>query len=581
MNRAEFKTTDPEIRAEQIRLLYNHFTYMSLANVPSMIIFGYMISGGVDIRIIYAWIFLIFTSVALRLRLIAEFRRAAPNPDQMQYWGRQAIRSTLLSGLAWAIIPPLATLSTQGLFLAVVFLLSIMVTIFLGPGSTYKSAYFVFSIPILGSVSLSFILYIQEYWYIGIAVMMGLTILLHLCRLQEKTLRESIKIRFEKEVLLEELKEQKQQAEQANIAKSKFLAAASHDLRQPLHAMGLYLDTMTTELNTPRQEELANKMGIAIDALNDLFQRLLDISKLDAGIVEPDINDCAISELFKRLEIRFSPMAKQKNLEIMFAHGDEILLTDPLLLERILDNLIGNAIHYTVSGRVVISTRRNKDHIVIEVIDSGTGIPEEEQENIFKEFYQLHNPERDRTKGLGLGLSIVRRLCLLLGHTLELESAVNKGTKFILSLPAGNADNIVKEPEKNLRPGWDIRGASILVIDDEAEIRDAMQQLLANWGCNAVCVDSIAEAITIIRSGLKPNLIIADYRLRESQTGVEAIRAITDALKAKIPGILITGDTAPERLQEAARSGFKLLHKPVNAGQLRMVVNHLLAKQSA
>ncbi|HEX5057149.1 MAG TPA: hybrid sensor histidine kinase/response regulator [Gammaproteobacteria bacterium] len=577
MTSSQPKATTGEVQAEQIRLLYNHFTYMSLANVPSMVIFGYMISGGVDIGIIYAWICLIFSSVALRLRLTSAFRRTQPGLDQMPYWGKRAVRSTFLSGLAWAIIPPLATFSSQGLFLAVVFLLSIMVTIFLGPGSTYKPAYFSFSIPILGSVGLTFLLYIREYWYIGIAVMMGLTILLHLSRLQEKTLIESIRIRFEKEELLEELKKQKRQAEQANIAKSKFLAAASHDLRQPLHALGLYLDTLQTQLNTKRQEELVDKMGIATAALNDLFQSLLDISKLDAGIVEPAIIDCPINEIYKRLEVRFTPMAKAKNLEISFNSGDDVVVTDPLLLERILDNLIGNAIRYTNSGKITVAAVKDKDSVQVAVADTGPGIPVHEQENIFKEFYQLHNPERDRTKGLGLGLSIVSRLCALLSHPLKLESEPKRGTKFTLSLPPGNPANIAKAPQQNVRPGWDIKGSNILVIDDEAEIRDAMRQLLSNWGCNPVCVDSADEAKAAVLSGLKPDLIIADYRLRESQTGVDAIRTIIEALRTKVPGILITGDTAPERLQEAARSGFKLLHKPVNPGQLRMVVNVLLA----
>jgi two-component system, sensor histidine kinase len=581
MQSHEIKTADnSEIRAEQIRLMYKHFTYMSLGNVPSIAVFGYLISDGIDISIILAWACLISTSIALRIRLVAAFRKARPDTGQMQYWGRQAVASTLLSGLAWAIIPLLAVYCERNIFLGVVFLLSVMVTIFLAPGSTYRPAFFAFAIPILGSAALSFLFFIDDYWYMGIAMMMGLTILLHLNRLQERTLIESIRIRFENRALIEELSAQKSAAEQANVAKSKFLAAASHDLRQPLHALGLYLDTMKTELNTRRQEELAGKMGVAIEALNDLFQSLLDISKLDAGIVETVVMDCTLKELFKRLEIRFVPLARQKNLEILFDSGNEVVLTDPLLLERILDNLIGNAIRYTASGRIEIAPKTEDNNVIIEVSDTGPGIPATERENIFKEFYQLHNPERDRTKGLGLGLSIVKRLCMLLGHRLSLESRAGSGSRFSLVLPRGNPGKCARPNETVTRPGWDIKGSSILVIDDEAGIRDAMQQLLANWKCNAVCVDSIDEAKTAIESGLKPDLVIADYRLRDSRTGVDAIRAVAEAAGADVPGILITGDTAPERLQEAAGSGFKLLHKPVNPGQLRMVVNHLLVKHA-
>jgi two-component system, sensor histidine kinase len=583
MKSHEIKTADDsEIRAEQIRLMYKHFTYMSLGNVPSIAVFSYLISDGIDIRIILAWACLISTSIALRIRLVTAFRKASPDAGQMQYWGRQAVASTLLSGLAWAIIPLLAVYCERNIFLGVVFLLSVMVTIFLAPGSTYRPAFFAFAIPILTSSAFSFLFFIDDYWYMGIAMMMGLTILLHLNRLQERTLIESIRIRFENRALIEELSAQKSAAEQANVAKSKFLAAASHDLRQPLHALGLYLDTMKTELNTRRQEELAGKMGVAIEALNDLFQSLLDISKLDAGIVETVVADCAINEVFKRLEIRFVPLARQKNLEILFHGGNEAVLTDPLLLERILDNLIGNAIRYTASGRIEVTAKTgdSDNNVIIEVSDTGPGIPATERENIFKEFYQLHNPERDRTKGLGLGLSIVKRLCMLLGHRLSLESRAGSGTRFSLVLPRGNPGKSIQLSETVVRPGWDIKGSNILVIDDEAGIRDAMYQLLANWMCNAVCVDSIDEAKNAIKSGLQPDLIIADYRLRDSRTGVDAIRAVAEAVGTDVPGILITGDTAPERLQEAARSGFKLLHKPVTPGQLRMVVNHLLANNA-
>ncbi|HEY3487823.1 MAG TPA: ATP-binding protein [Gammaproteobacteria bacterium] len=422
-------------------------------------------------------------------------------------------------------------------------------------------------------------MFTHDYWYVGIAVILGLALLLYLSSLHEKTLIESIFIRFENQTLIEKLSEQKQEAEQASVAKSKFLAAASHDLRQPLHALGLYLDTMNTELNTKRQEELANKMGIAIDALNDLFQRLLDISKLDAGIVEPNIGDYPADDIFKRLEVRFMPLAKAEKLEMLFRHNGEILLTDPPLLECILDNLISNAIRYTSSGKVTVQTFAGKNSdVILEVADTGLGIPEEEQQNIFNEFYQLHNPERDRTKGLGLGLSIVKRLCELLQYPLELESTVGKGTRFRLHVPGGNPANIV-QPKITTRPIWDIKGKKVLFIDDEMHIRDAMYQLLSNWGCNAICVDSTDEAMIAIEKGLIPDLIIVDYRLRELETGVDAIRSITHALQMEIPGILITGDTAPERLQEAAKSGFKLLHKPVSPGQLRMVANHLLMKQ--
>ncbi len=370
----------------------------------------------------------------------------------------------------------------------------------------------------------------------------------------------------------------RQEAERANAAKSKFLAAASHDLRQPLHALGLYLDTLKKELTSDRQIELASKMSIAADALKDLFQRLLDISRLDAGIVVPDVIDCPLENLLDRLAVRFTPLAETKNLELKLTNSKQIVKTDPILLERIMDNLIANAIRYTSKGLIEIYAVDDEQNVVITIIDSGRGIPEKEHKNIFNEFHQLHNPERDRSRGLGLGLSIVKRLCKLLNHQLDLTSTVGQGTKFCLHIPKGNPRNIPKFINVPQRMLWDIEGMQVLVIDDEINIRDAMHKLLNGWGCKVACADSAVEALEIIKNNYRPDLIIADYRLRGSKNGVEAIQAVAKHLNHDLPGMIITGDTAPERLQEAAKSGYKLLHKPLNAGQLRVAVNHLLSQ---
>lgn len=568
-----------EIKAEQIRLVHHHLPTLMLSNFLVMFIVWLVLYGSVNIIFLIAWTASLSVLVTLRLILFKVFQRYKSETEKVLPWGRYITVLALVSGILWGLLPPL-TINTEAVrFFTVNGILVVMVSVALASSSSFRPTYLVFAVPVMMSVSLTTLYRGDQYnFLLGMIGFASLAVLVFVSRNIERALIDSIKIRFEKQSLLNELQIQKQEADRANLAKSKFLAAASHDLRQPLHALGLYLDTMNTVLNTERQHQLAKKMSMAVDALNDLFQRLLDISKLDAGIVEPNVSDFAISELFGRLEIRFAPMAKAKGLEIVFMHNNEALLSDPLLLEIILDNLISNSIRYTNTGKVSISAAVSEEQIVIEVNDTGCGIPKAEQKNIFTEFYQLHNPERDRTKGLGLGLSIVNRLCLLLEHRLRLYSTVNKGTKFQLLVPPGNVEAIQNNAVIVPQSGWDLNGAYIIVIDDEAEVREAMQQLLANWGCHSVCADSIEEAIAAVRSGAVPDLIIADYRLRESQTGVDAIRTLLSMLQKPIPGILITGDTAPERLQEAARSGFKLLHKPVNAGQLRMVVNHLLTQ---
>jgi signal transduction histidine kinase/CheY-like chemotaxis protein len=577
--RIKDKMITPEIHAEQIRVVHSHLPALIRSNVLVMLLVWLVLHDSVSILQLWSWTVLLCLLITVRLIMCRAFQRQVRTNSDVLRWSRYPVIFALLSGIIWASLSPISAQADLIQFFTITGILVIMVTAALATGSSYRPSYLVFAIPVMLSFSTTMLLQGGEHRLIlALICYSTLAVLIVFSRNIEHAFVESIRMRFEKQALAEQLSIQKQEAELANLAKSKFLAAASHDLRQPLHALSLYLDTLHTELNTNRQRELAQKMGIAIDALKDLFQRLLEISKLDAGIVEPNIGDHLVSELFSRMEVRFYPLAKTQGLQLQFNHHNEVLSTDPILLERILDNLIGNALRYTETGVISVGTINTRENIIIEVTDTGPGIPVTEQENIFNEFYQLHNPERDRSKGLGLGLSIVKRLCLLLNYPLELESAIGAGTKFRLHVPVGDIQKAVSAPEPQTRLRWDIDGTRILFIDDEADVRDAMYQLLTSWGSKAICVDSIKEALTAVRKGPTPDLIIADYRLRELQTGVDAIRTVTDALQANIPGILITGDTAPERLQEAGRSGFKLLHKPVNAGQLRVVVNYLLTQ---
>lgn len=569
----------PRVLAEQTRVLLKNQPFILATTSGVALVLCFLLFDSINPPLLILWASVILCVNGMRAIFLWKARKRNFDDKALLAQRTLIIFNAFLSGMLWAILPLLLLVksSTPEAFFIITGMLISLAAGLLAPGISIHQGLAAFSIPIIVSLS------VVTFFLPGIHASMlipflyiFLTVVFVIGKNAEKLMIQSIQIRFEKEALIEELNRQKQEAESANLAKSKFLAAASHDLRQPLHALGLYLDTMSTTSNIERLHELAHKMGIAVDALNDLFQRLLDISKLDAGIIDPGIADFAAGEIFKRLEARFLPPARAKNLDIEFSHGNETLRTDPVLLERILDNLIGNAIRYTPSGKITVKSRKSASNIVITVSDTGPGIPEGERENVFSEFYQLQNPERDRTKGLGLGLSIVKRLCLLLDHNLALESADNRGTTFLLSIPEGNIENVAGPPDNARQFGWDLKNAHILVIDDEAGIRDAMHDLLTNWGCSPVCVDSIHEAIAAISTGPQPDLVIADYRLRESQTGVDAIHSIKDILRRQIPAILITGDTAPERLQEAAKSGFKLLHKPVNPGQLRMVMNHLL-----
>jgi signal transduction histidine kinase len=368
------------------------------------------------------------------------------------------------------------------------------------------------------------------------------------------------------------------QLEAANLAKSRFLAAASHDLRQPLHALNLFVAQLRTETDQAERNRVTAQIDAAVTAMNDLFNALLDISKLDAGVLAPDVTDFPLAHILQRIERTFAPAAREKGLRLRIVPTDAWVRSDSILLERVLLNLASNAIRYTDRGGVTVGCRRRGCLLRIEVWDSGIGIPEDQRENIFGEFYQVADPDRSRRGGLGLGLAIVDRLCRLLDHRLEVTSTPGRGSRFAFSLPMVA---VPQEPiEHAISPkamADPVSGKLIVVIDDDALALDAMRGLLRRWGCFVVTAESESEALaTLAGDDRRPDLIISDYRLDDGHTGIEAIQRLRSALRACIPAFLVTGDIAPERLREASANGFHLLHKPVEPMVLRAMLNQIL-----
>lgn len=365
-------------------------------------------------------------------------------------------------------------------------------------------------------------------------------------------------------------------------ALNSFVAAASHDLRQPLHALGLYLAALKGHISTPQGRSILDNSFRSAEALNHLLNSMLDLSKLDAGVVEINLDDVELNEMFLRLRQTYLPDARQRELRLYVHHTDLVVHTDPVLLERILGNLLSNALTYTESGSVSIKAVPMDDKVEIAVSDTGPGIPEHEHQQIYDEFYQLDNPERDRTKGLGLGLSIVKRLTGLLKIDLDLESAPAEGSTFTLSLQTGDMNQISKSHgQSSGAVQSDLNGLSILVIDDESDVRDGMGTLLEQYRCDVVSVDSADSGLThIIDNEWVPDLIIADYRLRDEKRGDVAIQLVREEVNEDVPAMIVTGDTSPARLKEAAASGFTLLHKPVMANVLMDKINKLMGEHA-
>jgi signal transduction histidine kinase len=371
------------------------------------------------------------------------------------------------------------------------------------------------------------------------------------------------------------VEERTHQLELANLAKSRFLAAASHDLRQPLQALGMFVDQLRDQMKTVEGGRLVDRIDVAVGAMNELFNALLDISRLDAGVLSTNITAIPIARLLKRIEDTFVGAAREKGLSFRVVPSSAWVRSDVILLERVLLNLVSNAVRYTSSGGIVVGCRRRGQLICIEVCDTGPGIPEDQQRNIFGEFYRIS--KGDTHGGLGLGLAIVERLCKLLDHPIELTSVVGKGSRFSVALPLAPAQSEFAEPQAVVSIAPDVlRGKLVVVIDDDVLVLDAIGGELRKWGCRVVAGGSFDAALDSLGVGGRPDLIISDYRLANGESGIATIARLHAALGTHIPAFLLSGDTAPERLREARASGHHLLHKPVRPMRLRAMVSQLL-----
>lgn len=381
------------------------------------------------------------------------------------------------------------------------------------------------------------------------------------------------------------LEKARKEAEQANAAKTRFLAAASHDLRQPIHALGLFFAELSDRVHSPETALLIGQVEDSIAAINSMLNALLDVSKLDAGVVKATIEPFALTDLFARLQAEFQPIALENHNAILIRPTSALVNTDPAMLERMLRNLIGNALRYTENGRVLVAARTRGQHVEIRVLDNGPGIPEDQLEEIFIEFHQLQNPARDRRQGLGLGLAIVKRLAGLLHHNIKVVSRLGHGSCFSITLPLAPVIPVIKSAQavdKVNRPNYSLTGCRLLVLDDDTAVLEGMQGLLTRWGCRVITAGSPAEAINKLAANEQPlEVLIIDYRLPDNVSGIEVARDLQKLLNYPVAVLIITGDTGPERLREADASGYPLLHKPVQPAKLRSTLQYLISKSNS
>nr|WP_249795068.1 MASE1 domain-containing protein [Bradyrhizobium sp. Oc8] len=388
----------------------------------------------------------------------------------------------------------------------------------------------------------------------------------------EKRLRRA-QIELERKVA-----ERTQELELANAAKSRFLAMASHDLRQPLHALGLFIAQLRMPLRSGERTRTIELVDATRKEMDEMLNSLLDMSKLDAGILIPTITEFPIARLLQKIETTFDQATRETGLRLRVRRSDAWVRSDAMLLERILLNLVSNAVRYTLQGGIIVGCRRRGQMLRIEVWDSGPGIPEDQKQNIFGEFIQLAARDRNRYGSMGLGLAIVDRLRLLLNHPIDLASTVGRGSRFAILVPMADECGTSAEPVDSPHPAaFAVEGKVVLVIADAPIVQEGTGGLLGRWGYTVLTTGSDEAAlIRLAERQQRPDLIISDYHLANGKTGIRAIEKINAALGSSIPAILISGDTAPEPAREVKDRGYILLHKPVDPMRLRAVMHELL-----
>ncbi|MGI9404588.1 MAG: hybrid sensor histidine kinase/response regulator [Hyphomicrobium sp.] len=377
----------------------------------------------------------------------------------------------------------------------------------------------------------------------------------------------------------DELMSARDASERANRFKTRFFTAVGHDLLQPLHAARLSASALAETEREADHQRLANRIEHALTTIEDLLKSILDISKLEAGAMTPSPQPFSLEELFSSLAVDIGPMARSKGIDLTWRRNAFAVMSDPLMLRRILQNLLANAVQYTEQGAIMLAARRRGPDVRIEVWDTGPGIPETERQLIFEEFQRGPAADRPDIGGFGLGLSIVKRMADALGHPINFCSRVGHGTLFTVSAPfAATIDTrTMPNPGAGCGRPYGLAGAKVLIIDNDATVLDAMQTLLERWSCEARAVPDLAALNSAVGEGFRPEIVLADYHLNRGKCGLDAVEHLRAKIDTDLPVIVVTADHSPAIAEKARAAGCDILLKPVKPAELRALMVHILS----
>ncbi|WJF89283.1 hybrid sensor histidine kinase/response regulator [Paraburkholderia bonniea] len=577
-----------QVHAAQMQILRNNFPFALVCGLVACVMFSIIVAQAFAAQV-QLWLGAQVGLALLRYTLNRRYDRAQDNPAAMRRWRLWMFAGAVTAGLLWGLPSGYWMLhSPQSVQMFIIVALLALSTGAMSAYSVWLPVLYGFQLPFfvptLGALAL--VSGTLDNILAAACALYLLATLVFSYRIH-RTQIDSLVLRFENLALLKNLQLEKDAAERSDQAKSRFLAAASHDLRQPVHALSLYLGVLREQTLNPKSRHLVASISRAVSAMGSLFDALLNISRLDAGVVRPARRHFALSALFDDIKLEFAVRAADKNLILRVRGGAPAAWSDPVLVGQIVRNLVDNAIRHTRDGGILLAWRRRGGALCIEVWDTGPGIAEQDKEKIFWEFHQLSNPERDRNKGLGLGLAIVQRAAHLLNHPLTLRSLVGKGSVFALTLPAGLASQVVlvglPTHQAHEPRGRQTHDKLVYVIEDDLENREGLRLLFETWGFRALAAEGLNEMLELTRTCEdKPDLVVSDYRLRQHDTGIDVIERLHEEYNDdQIPAILISADNTPGRLAEAEARGWPLLHKPIEPAQLHALATALLEQRAA
>ncbi len=580
------KNISANVRLELINTLYRQSPPILFGNIAVVSLSIFLLWSQVSRRDLLGWAAAIYLLTVVRIVIVWRDRLAGEHPIETAT--RRARRYVLLSGLSGCLWGSMGLLFFAPDSTVVTAFICIVLAGMTGGSvaslSSYWPTYFAYALPtVLPFAIRSFAYGNTLFSVLGFLSLFLLGVNLSFSRNLQRTVRDSVSLRFENIGLIRQLTEEKERAEFANRSKSQFLAAASHDLRQPTHALGLYIATLRAIAQAPNIERtalngIAERLQTALKGMSQLLNVLLDISRLDAGVINAEPRRFPLQQEFDALANQFLEAASSKGLNLKIRPSSVWLETDAALLHNILSNLLSNAVRYTTRGGIRVACRRRGDEVDIQVFDTGIGIAADQHSMIFREFYQVGNAARDREQGLGLGLAIVQRTAALIGANVRVRSRLGRGSLFSVRLPAmpdvpalDTRVEVIGAASASSR-----RTRTILVVDDDRDVLASMQTLLRAWGHAVVAASSIEQAVAVATSH-RPALqmVLTDFRLAKQVTGVDVIHAVHQAIGREIPAIIITGDTSADGIDATTSSGFHVVHKPLDPEKMQVLIDDL------